>query len=101
MSCCVSFGYPTGRWGVAPRRPVHEVSYRNQWGSPGGIRPRPATVAAGVASGADASDAGPNPLVGGALWSLDSLRLQPGPSGIRPPADRPGSLGLCVRPDLR
>jgi nitroreductase len=33
MACCVSFGYPTGRWGVAPRRPVHEVSYRNQWGS--------------------------------------------------------------------
>jgi len=33
MSSCVSFGYPTGRWGVAPRRPVHEVSYRNQWGT--------------------------------------------------------------------
>jgi nitroreductase len=33
MACCVSFGYPTGKWGVAPRRPVHEVSYRNRWGS--------------------------------------------------------------------
>jgi nitroreductase len=33
MACCVSFGYPTGRWGVAPRRPVHQVSYRNQWGT--------------------------------------------------------------------
>jgi nitroreductase len=33
MACCVSFGYPTGRWGVAPRRPVHEVSYRNTWGT--------------------------------------------------------------------
>jgi nitroreductase len=33
MACCVSFGYPTGRWGVAPRRPVHEVSYRNRWGT--------------------------------------------------------------------
>jgi nitroreductase len=32
MACCVSFGYPTGRWGVAPRRPAHEVAYRNQWG---------------------------------------------------------------------
>jgi nitroreductase len=32
MACCVSFGYPTGRWAVAPRRPVHEVAYRNQWG---------------------------------------------------------------------
>jgi nitroreductase len=33
QACMVSFGYPTGRWGVAPRRPVHEVSYRNGWGS--------------------------------------------------------------------
>lgn len=32
MACCVSFGYPTGRWAVAPRRPVHEVSSRNAWG---------------------------------------------------------------------
>ena len=37
MSCCVSFGYPTGRWGVAPRRPAHEVAYRNSWGTPLGI----------------------------------------------------------------
>jgi nitroreductase len=37
MACCVSFGYPTGRWGVAPRRPAHEVSYRNRWGSPAGF----------------------------------------------------------------
>ena len=28
----VTMGYPTGRWGVAPRRPVHEVAYRNRWG---------------------------------------------------------------------
>jgi hypothetical protein len=34
MSSCVTMGYPTGRWGVAPRRPVHEVSYRNRWGAP-------------------------------------------------------------------
>jgi nitroreductase len=33
MACCVSFGYPTGRWGVATRRPVHEVAYRNRWGA--------------------------------------------------------------------
>lgn len=38
MACCVSFGYPSGRWGVAQRRPVHEVSYRNHWGSPVGFR---------------------------------------------------------------
>lgn len=32
MACCVTFGYPTGRWGVPPRRPAHEVAFRNQWG---------------------------------------------------------------------
>lgn len=37
LSGCVSFGYPTGRWGVAPRRPVHEVSYRNRWGESSGM----------------------------------------------------------------
>ena len=37
MACCVSFGYPTGRWGVARRRPVHEVSFRNAWGTPVGF----------------------------------------------------------------
>lgn len=34
---CVTFGYPTGRWGVAPRIPVHKVSYRNRWGTPVGF----------------------------------------------------------------
>ena len=33
FSCCVSMGYPTGRWGVAPRRPAHEVADRNRWGA--------------------------------------------------------------------
>lgn len=37
MSCCVPMGYPTGQWGVAKRRPVHEVSYRNRWGTPVGF----------------------------------------------------------------
>ena len=37
MSCCVSLGYPTGRWGVAVRRPVHEVAYRNTWGGDLGL----------------------------------------------------------------
>lgn len=37
MGCCVSFGYPTGRWGVAPRQPAHEVSFRNRWGAPVGF----------------------------------------------------------------
>ena len=30
-------GYPTGKWGVAKRRPAHEVSYRNTWGTPIGF----------------------------------------------------------------
>jgi nitroreductase len=34
---CVSFGMPTGKWGVAPRTPVHEVSFRNRWGDPVGF----------------------------------------------------------------
>ncbi len=38
FSSCVTFGYPTGRWGVAPRRPVHEVSFRNRWGAPLGLQ---------------------------------------------------------------
>ena len=37
MACCVSFGYPTGRWGVADRRPVQDVSFRNRWGNPVGF----------------------------------------------------------------
>jgi nitroreductase len=37
MACCVSFGYPTGRWAVAKRRPVDQVSFRNQWGTPLGL----------------------------------------------------------------
>ena len=32
MHCCVTMGYPTGRWGVAPRLPAHEVASRNRWG---------------------------------------------------------------------
>ena len=37
MACCVSFGYPAGRWGVAARHPVHEVAYRNTWGGDLGL----------------------------------------------------------------
>jgi nitroreductase len=37
MACCVVFGYPTGKWGVAQRLPVQKVAYRNQWGSPIGF----------------------------------------------------------------
>jgi nitroreductase len=42
LSGCVSFGYPTGRWDIAPRRPVDEVTFRNRWGSgPGFSVPGP------------------------------------------------------------
>ncbi len=37
MSACVTFGYPTGRWGVGARRPAHEVSFRNSWDGPLGF----------------------------------------------------------------
>jgi nitroreductase len=37
MACCVTFGYPTGRWGVPPRTPAHEVAHRNRWGAPVGF----------------------------------------------------------------
>ena len=37
VSSCVTFGYPTGRWGVAARRPAHEVAYRNRWGTDVGL----------------------------------------------------------------
>ena len=37
LSACVSLGYPTGRWGVAPRRAAHEVTHRNRWGAPAGF----------------------------------------------------------------
>lgn len=30
-ACLVSFGYPTGRWGVAERLPVDKVAARNSW----------------------------------------------------------------------
>jgi nitroreductase len=37
FNACVTFGYPTGKWGVAPRTPVHQVSFRNGWGRPLGF----------------------------------------------------------------
>ncbi len=37
MGACVTLGYPTGRWGVAARRPAHEVTFRNHWGIPPGF----------------------------------------------------------------
>ncbi|GIU92549.1 MAG: oxidoreductase [Acidimicrobiia bacterium] len=34
LAAAVSAGYPLGRWGVAARRPVEEVSYADRWGEP-------------------------------------------------------------------
>jgi nitroreductase len=34
MAACVAFGWPTGRWGVADRAPVEEVTFSNRWGTP-------------------------------------------------------------------
>jgi nitroreductase len=36
----VTFGYPLGRWGVAPREPAHEVTFRNKWGQAPGFEVR-------------------------------------------------------------
>jgi nitroreductase len=31
MQGVITMGYPLGKWGVAPRKPVHEVAARNSW----------------------------------------------------------------------
>ena len=37
MYGCVTMGYPTGRWGVAARRPLAEVTARNRWDGDSGF----------------------------------------------------------------
>jgi nitroreductase len=37
MYGCVTLGYPTGRWGVAARRPLAEVTSRNRWNQEAGF----------------------------------------------------------------
>ena len=37
LSGCISFGYPTGRWAVAARKPVDQVTFRNHWAEPSGL----------------------------------------------------------------
>jgi len=34
MAACVAFGWPTGRWGIAERDPVEQVTYQDRWGEP-------------------------------------------------------------------
>lgn len=37
LAAAVSCGYPTGRWAIAERRPVEDVTYSNTWGEPLGF----------------------------------------------------------------
>lgn len=37
LAAAVSFGYPTGRWAIAERKPVEDVTYANRWGEPLGF----------------------------------------------------------------
>lgn len=32
LSAAVSVGHPTGRWGMAPRKPVEEMAFSDRWG---------------------------------------------------------------------
>jgi len=33
MAACAAFGWPTGRWGLAERAPVEDVTYQDRWGA--------------------------------------------------------------------
>ena len=47
LAATVSFGYPTGKWGVAERHPCDRVAYRNTWGDDVGFTvPEPLWVGA-------------------------------------------------------
>ena len=37
LNATVAMGYPKGRWGIAPRQPAHQVTFRNQWGAEPGF----------------------------------------------------------------
>ena len=37
LNATVAMGYPKGRWGVAPRQPAHQVTFRNSWGTEPGF----------------------------------------------------------------
>ena len=41
LNASVSFGYPLGNWGVAPRKPVEDVTFADRWGNPVGWRSEP------------------------------------------------------------
>lgn len=37
MTACIALGYPTGKWGIAARKPLDEVAARNAWDGPLGF----------------------------------------------------------------
>jgi nitroreductase len=37
MNAAVSAGYPTGRWGLAERKPAHDVAFAEHWDNPLGF----------------------------------------------------------------
>lgn len=37
LNAAVSAGYPTGRWGLAERKPAHQVAYAERWDNPLGF----------------------------------------------------------------
>ncbi len=37
MAACIAMGYPTGKWGIASRKPVDDVAARNSWDGPLGF----------------------------------------------------------------
>lgn len=37
MNAAVSAGYPTGRWGLAKRKPAHHVAFAERWDNPVGF----------------------------------------------------------------
>ena len=42
LASIVALGYPTGRWGVAPRKPAHDVTFIERFGQrPGWMVPKP------------------------------------------------------------
>jgi hypothetical protein len=37
LNAAVSAGYPTGRWGLAKRKPAHQVAFADRWDNPLGF----------------------------------------------------------------
>jgi len=38
LNAAVSCGYPLGRWGLAARKPAHQIAYAETWGTDLGFR---------------------------------------------------------------